>query len=144
MKISSRLDYALSCLLCVADKYNKEPVTAEEIAKREHIEEDYVEQLLAIMRKAKIINSMKGPGGGYMLAKAPSKINMKDIIEAMENTVFEVVCFREKGRRNKCSHKNDCRLRNVWFGVRNEIESIFSKYDLETLLTQRKKEKNWK
>jgi len=143
MKISSRLDYAISCLLRVADKYNEGPVRAGEVAEKEKLEEDYVEQLFRAMRKKGILKSIRGPGGGYILSRPSSRINCKDIMEAIEKNTLETVCFREKGRRNKCIHRNDCGIRSVWFEIKDGIESLFKRYDVETLLRMRKKEKSW-
>ena len=144
MKIASRVDYALSCLLRIADRRGKSPVTASEIAAKEKLKEDYVEQLLILLRRKGIIKSTRGPGGGYLLAKPPSRITMKDVIEAIEKDVLEIICFRKKGRRHKCAHMEDCRIRGLWLKVKKDIELVFDKFDLEKMLSRRRKEKNWK
>ena len=143
MKIAGRVDYALSCLLRIADKCGKGAVTAQEIAEKENLKEDYVEQLLILLRRKGIIKSTKGQGGGYLLAKSPSRITMKDVIEAIEKDVLEIVCFRKKGRRHKCAHMEDCRIRGLWMKVKRDVELVFDKFNLEKMLSRRKKEKNW-
>ncbi|PIV57229.1 hypothetical protein COY52_10995 [Candidatus Desantisbacteria bacterium CG_4_10_14_0_8_um_filter_48_22] len=143
MKISSRFDYAISCILRVADKYNEGPVKASEAAEKEKLKEDYVEQLFRAMRKKDILKSIRGPGGGYVLSRPSSHINCKDIMEAIEKNTFETVCFREKGRRNKCIHRNNCRIRSVWLEIKDGIEALFKRYDVGTLLRMRRTEKNW-
>lgn len=145
MKISSRLDYAVSCVLRVADKFwENKPVTVSEVAKLENIEPDYVEQLLIILKRAGVIKSIRGSKGGYVLAKDPRKITARDVVSAFEKEILELACHRKKGRRNKCVHLNDCRLRSVWIGLRDEMEGYLKSVSLAELLKLRRQERSFK
>jgi Rrf2 family protein len=144
MKISSRLDYAVSCAVHVADAYYKKiPATVSYIAEREGIEPDYAEQLLIKMKRAGILKSIRGPAGGYVLKSDPSNIKAADIVKAIENNILEPVCFRKRGRRRKCRHLNDCKIKILWQDLADVMEERLESYSLAKLLSLRKKEKNW-
>ena len=144
MKISSRLDYALSCALVLADLYElKKPVPAVIIAKREKLAVDYVEKLLGILKKSNIVKSIRGVRGGYILNSSPDKISAKDVFVAMQKQVLKLVCDRDKGRRKDCIHLPDCRIKGFWIGLRKDMTKYLNKYSLEDLLKLRRKEKNW-
>ena len=145
MNISSRLDYALSCAIVLADMYEKnKPTPVAFIARKECIEYDYVEQLLRAIKKAKLVKSVRGVKGGYILLKSPSEISVKDIMIAIEKNSLQLVCERQKARRKDCIHFNDCRVKGVWFGLRENIENYLKNYTLKGLLVLRKKEKIYK
>ena len=143
MNISSRVDYALSCILRIADKYKKRLVTISEIAHQEKLREDYVAQLLLSMKRRGLLKSCRGADGGYFLAKPPSKIAIKDVVESIEHPIIDIICFRKKARKYKCIHYDDCKIRYLWLDFKKATEGFFMKYTLEALLKKRKEEKSW-
>lgn len=145
MKISSRLDYALSCAVILADMYEENrPTPVALIAQRECIEYDYVEQILRVLKRANIVKSTRGVNGGYALSKPPGEITAKDIVIAMEKPSLQLVCERKRARRKNCVHFNDCRVKVLWLGLRDNIENYLNNYTLKGLLVLRKKEKIYK
>ena len=145
MKISSRLDYALSCAVILADMYEENrPTPVALIAQRECIEYDYVEQILRVLKRANIVKSTRGVNGGYALSKPPGEITAKDIVIAMEKCSLQLVCERKRARRKNCVHFNDCRVKVLWLGLRDNIENYLNNYTLKGLLVLRKKEKIYK
>jgi len=144
VKVSSRVDYALSCILRIADRGAKDdPVTVGEIAEKEGLEPDYAERLCVMMKRCGILKSVRGKLGGYILAKPADRISAKDVILAIEKRVLEPVCFRKKGRRKKCVHLKDCNIRFLWENLRKDMESALSKYTVDRLVGLRRKQKNW-
>lgn len=144
MKISSRCDYALSCILRITDRYSKHgPVTVSQIAEEEKLKPDYVEQLCVAMKKTGILKSVRGKAGGYVLAISPNRISAKEVMTAIDKNILEPVCFRKKGRKKRCIHFEDCGIRFLWKGLRESMEAFLKRYTLERLLKSRKKEKNW-
>ena len=144
MKISSRVDYALSCILRIADKDgDKMPVTVGAISEKEGIEPDYVERLCVTMKRAGILKSIRGKAGGYILAEPPADITAKDVLLSIEKSVLMPICFRKNGRRKKCAHIEDCKIRFLWEKLRKNIELSLDNYTLENLVRLRRKEKNW-
>ena len=145
MKISSRLDYALSCAIVLASMYKeKQPIPVAFIARREKLAYDYVEQLLRALKKNGIVKSVRGARGGYVLSSPPEKIMARDIVIAIEKRVLKLVCDREKARRKDCIHFNDCKVRDFWIGLRDNMDKYFSSYTLKDLLKMREKEKGFK
>jgi Rrf2 family transcriptional regulator, cysteine metabolism repressor len=145
MKISSRLDYALSCAVILADMHEKNrPTPVALIAQRECIEYDYVEQILRALKRANIVKSTRGVNGGYALSKPPGEITARDIVIAMEKSSLQLVCERKRARRKNCVHFNDCRVKVLWLGLRDNIENYLNNYTLKGLLVLRKKEKMYK
>ncbi|MDD5644749.1 MAG: Rrf2 family transcriptional regulator [bacterium] len=145
MKISSRVDYALSCVLRIADKYeSRKPVTAVEISRQEKIKPDYIEQLLLLLKKRKILKSFRGRSGGYVLSACPEDISVFSVVKAIENEILKPVCFREKGRRKKCVHFDDCKIISLWIGLKENMEKYLKRKNIEELLLLRRKEKNWR
>jgi Rrf2 family protein len=145
VKISSRLDYALSCAIVLADMYEKnKPTPVAYIAKRECIEYDYVEQLLRALKKAGLVKSTRGVNGGYMLSRPASEISAKDVMLAIEKNSLQLICDRKKARRKNCIHFDDCKVRGVWIGLRHKIENYLKDYTLKGLLALRKKERMYK
>jgi Rrf2 family protein len=145
MKISSRLDYTVSCAIVLADMYEKnKPTPVALIAKRERMEYDYVEQLLSLLKKAGLVKSTRGVKGGYVLSRPPSEITVKDIVVAVEKQVVQLVCERKRARRKLCIHLDDCKVRSLWLGLREDIESYLKNYTLKGLLALRKREKTYR
>ncbi len=144
MKISSRLDYALSCAIVLASMYKKErPIPVAFIAAKEKLAYDYVEQLLGALKRDNIVKSVRGSKGGYILAAPPSKIMARDIVVAIEKKVLKLVCDRKKARRKECVHFSDCKVRGFWIGLRDIMDTYFNSYTLKDLLELRKKEKGF-
>jgi Rrf2 family protein len=138
------LDYALSCVLRLADKYETgQPVSVAEIAKREHLATDYVEQIMITLKRAGILKSIRGVEGGYVLAVRPDRVTAKEIVFAIEKDVLKLVCARKKGRRHKCIHLECCQVKDFWLELRQEISDFLKRYSLESLLFLRRKEPHW-
>ncbi|MFA5370119.1 MAG: Rrf2 family transcriptional regulator [Candidatus Omnitrophota bacterium] len=145
MKISSRLDYALSCAVILADRYEQDkPTPVGLIAKRECIEYDYVEQLLRALKRSGIVKSARGSKGGYVLSRRPVEITAMDIVSAVEKSVLQLVCERPRARRRRCVHFDDCRVKGLWLGLRAVIGDYLKLYTLKGLLLLRRKEKAFK
>ncbi len=145
MKVSSRLDYALSCAIVLADMHKSgKPVPVAFIAGKERLAYDYVEQLLRAMKRAGIVKSTRGVKGGYILSRHPSKISAEDIVIAIEKKVLKLICDRKKARRKNCIHFDDCKVRSVWLGLRERMQKYFNSLTLDELLKLRRKEKSYK
>ncbi len=84
MKISTRSRYGTRLMLALALEYDKEPVFLKDIARKEDISEKYLSQIIIPLRTQGLVNSFRGAHGGYSLAKSPSKIRVKEIVEILE------------------------------------------------------------
>ncbi|MEK9146172.1 MAG: Rrf2 family transcriptional regulator, partial [Elusimicrobiota bacterium] len=94
MRIASSVEYATRVMLMLASLEPSATLSAEKISAAENIPRDYMDQILARLRRSSLVLSRRGAQGGYCLAKAPSAITMGMIVRAVDETVFEQVCDR--------------------------------------------------
>jgi len=135
MRITTQGDYALRCILSIARNYKNGPVAISRIVEDEGLPVDYIEQLLMKLRRKKIIKSIRGARGGYLLNKPPLDITIKDVIEAVEGEAFKIICDRQKKRKIKyCDGVDGCLLKGVWVGLKKEIEGYLDKKTIASLL----------
>ena len=93
MKLSTRSRYGTRMMLDLAQRYNRGPVQIGQIAKRQDISVKYLEQLVIPLKKAKFIESVRGPKGGHMLAKGPREITVGQVVEVLEGDMHLSVCL---------------------------------------------------
>src|SRR5207249_1755482 len=92
MRVTTWAEYGLLVSLNLAKRAGQGPVAARELAEHERLPHDYVEQILLRLRRAGLVDSVRGAKGGYHLAREPQAITVKDVIEASEHVTFEVNC----------------------------------------------------
>ncbi len=133
MRITRKIEIGLACILNIASKFPKAPITISSIAKEEKISKDYVEQMLMRFRRANLIESIRGIKGGYKLKKEPRDITIKDVINALEKRVFDIICF-SKNHKTICLHKRNCSIKPVWIELDKRINETLDKFSLEDIL----------
>ncbi len=137
MRISSKGDYGLRALFDLAQHYGEGPIQSESIATRQGIPVNYLNQLLITMRRAGLIESLRGPQGGHLLARKPDAISL---LEAL--TVLEGPLLPEEGAREGTgpTHPEDRKLVDgVWADLRQHLEQYLAGLTLEDLC-QRKRQ----
>jgi Rrf2 family protein len=132
MKITTQGEYGLRCIINIAQGHG-EPVTVEEICREEGISSDYAEQLLMHLRLAGIVESRRGPGGGYLLAQPAKRIKVSQVILALEKNPFEIICRKFMRRKIKCHHANCCKVRGLWQKVAKSAEKILGEVSIADL-----------
>ncbi len=90
MRITRQVRYALYGLFDLAYSGEDHPVAVQEIARRQRVPTRYLEQILQRLRRAGLVESKRGPGGGYVLARSPGEVTLADIVVAVEGSVLEV------------------------------------------------------
>lgn len=124
MKISTKGDYGLRALIELAHRYGDgKPTQNSEVAARQAIPESYLEQLLATLRRAGFVRSVRGPQGGHSLARPPAQIQVSDVIETLEGPIMAVDCLDEAGN---CAKGGGCAQSEMWAAVRDAIVSVLS------------------
>jgi len=124
MKISSKGDYGLRALIELAHRYGDgKPTQSGGVAARQAIPESYLEQLLATLRRAGFLRSVRGPQGGHSLARPPEQILVSDVIEALEGPIMAVDCLDET---NGCAKDGGCAQSEMWAAVRDAIVGVLS------------------
>ena len=120
----------------LARRADEGPVTGREIAARERLPGDYVEQIMLKLRRADIVKSTRGARGGYVLARSPSEISVHDVISAAEHSTFEVHCTSHPVEEARCSSSHDCSIRPVWVLLQRRIDDVLQSVRLSDLLMQ--------
>ncbi|WP_301098962.1 Rrf2 family transcriptional regulator [Otariodibacter sp.] len=132
MKLTSRGRYAVTAILDIALHGKSLPVSLMDISERQSISLSYLEQLFAQLRREGIVNSVRGPGGGYQLGKSPQDINIGMIIAAVNESINVSKC---KGNGN-CSNNNLCLTHSLWERLEDQIEGFLHKITLEELIEE--------
>ena len=133
MRVSTRAQYAVRAMVDLTCHSGGKPVSLREIAEREDIPLSYLEQLFNRLKKGKIVESVRGPGGGYLLARASSAIRVGEIISTVEEPMFPVACLDEGGI---CLKDSRCITHNVWRGLGDRIREFLDSITLDDLVRE--------
>jgi len=132
MIFSTKSEYGLRALVNLAKNKGEEPYSLAKIAKDEKISLAYLERLFANLKKAKIVQSVKGVKGGYKLVKPASRISVKDIFTALEGSLAPYICA---GIGGLCAKKGcDCQSKIVWQKLDQGISKTLSNIKLSDLV----------
>ncbi len=131
MKLSTRVRYGIRAVIDLAEHYGKGPVQTKVIAKHQDISVKYLEQLMATLKSAGVVRSIRGSKGGYVLAKPPKKIRLSDVFVAFEGSVATVECV---ANADYCGRAADCVAREVWIEVQRAITGVLQSITLEDVV----------
>ncbi len=132
MKLSTKGRYGVRAMFDLVLHQGDGPIPLRSIAEREDISEHYLEQLIAVLRKAGIVNSVRGAHGGYLLAKAPQEITIGDIIRALEGPIAPSDCVLDR-EQDECGNSPDCVVKMIWKRVKDSIDDVLDSITLEDL-----------
>ena len=133
MKMTTKGRYGLRAMIDLSRHYEKNTyISLKSISERQNISENYLERLLAKLRKAELVITHRGTQGGYMLNKLPKEINVRDILLAVEEPLFIVECTKEK--ENFCLAKENCTSNYVWAKMAEGIKQISEEIYLDELI----------
>jgi Rrf2 family protein len=140
MKLSTRGRYALRAMIDLAqNQYNNlKPISLRDISKRQEISRQYLGQLFNKLKKADLVKSTRGAGGGYLLAKEANKINAGDIIRAVEGPIVLVDCILigrkiKKSMQKKCNKVENCAIRVLLEEITQKINQTLDTTSLQDL-----------
>ena len=137
MKLSTKGRYGLRAMIDLARYSEVEPVSINSIAARQNISERYLEQLVALLRKAGLVKSIRGATGGYILAKDAAEISVGDILRALEGSLEPVKCaafYSEEG----CMASDGCVTKYVWQKINDSINETVNQMMLDDLVRESK------
>jgi Rrf2 family protein len=134
VRITTWAEYGLICALHLARRASEGPVTGREIAAKERLPGDYVEQIMLRLRRAEIVRSTRGARGGYVLARPATEITVRDVIHASELATFELHCVSHPVEEARCSAAHDCSIRPVWQMLQQKIDDVLDSVRLSDLL----------
>jgi len=139
MKLSTRTRYAVRAIIELAQNDNNKPLQLKIIAQRQDISVKYLEQLMAVLRSAGFVRSVRGSKGGYVLAKPPNMIKLNDVMHRLEGTIATVECVENE---NYCLRSADCAARYLWRKVEQAIEQALESITLQDLVNKANEENN--
>lgn len=129
MKLTTRSRYALRAMVDLARQPRNKAVSLETVARRQRVKLKYLEQIFLKLRKAKLVASKKGPGGGYFIPRDPYTIKLGDIIRAVGESTAPVLCAYGKKDRY-CGRLKSCPLQHQWKELKRHIDAFFDTHTL--------------
>ncbi len=130
MRLTTKGRYAVTAMLDLAFHSDTKPVTLTDIAARQTISLSYLEQLFSRLRRANMVKGIRGPGGGYTLADTADKINIADIIAAVDEPLDATKC----GGEANCQKEQACLTHDLWMGLSEQIKDYLKGITLAQLL----------
>lgn len=122
MLVSTKGRYAIRVIVDIAENSNGNFVTLQDISNRQDISKKYLESIMSILGKNKLVESGHGKGGGYKLVKDPDKYTILEIIEVCEDTLAPVTCLKEGETCDRCTY---CSTLPMWKEVYELITNYF-------------------
>ncbi len=133
MLLSTKGEYGVRCMLDLAIHYGQGPVSIRDISKREEISKNYIEQLFVRLRHAKLIKSVRGPKGGYLLISQPRRIKLGDVVRALEGSIAVAHCVQPQNSKDLCERISTCVPYILWKRLTNKINEVLDSTTLEDL-----------
>ncbi len=140
MRLSTKGQYAVRAIVNLACHSSEKPVTLKDISAEEGISLSYLEQLFVKLRKGKIVKSVRGPGGGYVLAKHAAKISVGEIIAVVEEPLNPVACLDDDSAG--CDRATRCTTQRVWKCLAEKIAEFLNSVSIEDLSREALAQKN--
>jgi|TARA_B110000971_G_scaffold213428_1_gene244253 Rrf2 family iron-sulfur cluster assembly transcriptional regulator len=127
MRLSTKGRYAVTAMMDIALHEKQGPVTLAEISQCQGISLSYLEQLFSKLRKHGLVTGVRGPGGGYRLAKTADKISIADIIQSVDEKLDMTKC----GGKGDCSNGEKCLTHQLWFDLSCRLYEFLSGIKLD-------------
>lgn len=131
MKISTKTRYGLRAMIQLAKNYDEPLMSISQIAKDQNISQKYLENILLLLKKAKLLKSIRGSKGGYKLALPPNEITSDQIILALEDIPLIIECAESP---NSCNKSDFCESHVLWKNINNSILNILKNTKLSDMI----------
>ncbi len=133
MRLTTKGRYAVTAMLDLAIHTGSGPITLSDISKRQEISLSYLEQLFSKLRRNELVNSVRGPGGGYLLSRDSAEIFVAQIVDAVNETVDATGC----GGNSDCQQGETCLTHHLWCDLSEQIHGFLSEISLASLVERR-------
>ena len=133
MRLTTKGRYAVTAMLDLAIHYEQGPITLADISQRQEISLSYLEQLFSKLRKNELVNSARGPGGGYRLSRPAEDVAVAEIIAAVDETVDATRCKR----KGNCQHAERCLTHDLWCDLSDQIFDFLANISLGSLVEKK-------
>lgn len=134
MRLTTKGRFAVTAMIDLAQRQAKGPVTLAGISERQKISLSYLEQLFGKLRRHKIVSSVRGPGGGYTLARPMAEVTVADIITAVDEPLDATQC----GGRENCADEHRCMTHDLWANLNKRMVEYLASVSLHDLVTKQK------
>lgn len=132
MLISTKGRYALRVMIDLAEHQSDGFIPLKVIAEQQEISEKYLENIIKLLVKAKLLNGLRGKGGGYQLTKAPEQYTVESILRVTEDSMAPVACLEPDAEA--CPRASECRTLSMWQGLDKLITEYFENITLADLM----------
>lgn len=132
MRLTTKGRFAVTAMLDLALRGGKNPVTLAGISERQDISLSYLEQLFSRLRRHELVESVRGPGGGYYLARPLGDVSVADIIRAVDEPIDSTQC----GGKENCQDEHRCMTHDLWMGLNAHIFDYLDNVTLATLVAK--------
>ena len=130
MRLTTKGRFAVTAMADLAERHGSGPVTLASISERQKISLSYLEQLFGKLRKHNIVIAVRGPGGGYYLARSAALISVADIIVAVDEHMDATLC----GGRGNCDDNKQCSTHDLWMGLNQILHKYMAEVSLQQLI----------
>jgi Rrf2 family protein len=139
--LSKKSKYAIHALVFLAARYGEGYVLIKEIARHHHIPQKFLETILLDLRKAGILGSKAGKGGGYFLRKDPKEVSLADVVRLFDGAIAAIPCVTHKYYEPclECIDEENCGIRKTFLEVRNATVAMLKRNSLDDILKKEKR-----
>ena len=134
MRLTTKGRFAVTAMIDLAMNDNEGPVTLAEISERQRISLSYLEQLFGKLRRRALVSSVRGPGGGYTLARKAEELSVADIIRAVDEPIDATQC----GGKENCHEDRKCLTHDLWASLNDKIFEYLNGVTLGQLMVKAK------
>ena len=134
MKVSTKGRYALRLLLDLAEHKGEGFISLKEIAERQGISKQYLEQIVSLLNTSKLLRTNRGKQGGYMLAKEPAEYTAREVLRITEGSLAPVTCLEEEV--NQCDKATYCKTLSMWTGLQKAINDYLDSVTLQDMVDE--------
>ena len=131
MKLSMRSRYGFRAILEIAAENKKKPVQIKFIAERQDISIKYLEQIVGILKSSNLVRSIRGPHGGYVLAKPASEMKLSEVFLALEGAPVSIECLKHP---QYCPRCEDCVTRVLWIEMQDAMLGVLESKSLQDIV----------
>ena len=136
MRVSTRGRYGLRAMFELARGFGRAPVLMSTVAERQGLSRKYLHALLTALKSAGLVRSVRGAGGGFVLARPPAEIKLSEVLRALEGPLSLVDCVADK---RACDRSSRCPARRVWRELAGAVENVLDNVTLEDLVAPKSK-----
>jgi Rrf2 family iron-sulfur cluster assembly transcriptional regulator len=134
MRLTTKGRFAVTAMVDLALRHGRGPVTLAEISRRQKISLSYLEQLFGKLRRHHLVDSVRGPGGGYCLARDMAQVSVADIILAVDEPIDATQC----GGKENCHDDQKCLTHDLWAALNDRIFEYLGSVSLRNLVDNQK------